>query len=102
MPSISATSFWVCSPPEPRPKRMEIMLRSRSPSFSSALRSSFRSVSSSRNCSSSPPSEVRMSESSSSFPSQSVLSGSSIYSSFRREEVLRRYMSISFSMQRLA
>ena len=48
------------------------------------------------------PSVPRMSESSSSLPSQSVLRGSSKLTSARCEPHLRRYMSISFSMQREA
>ena len=44
----------------------------------------------------------RMSESSSSFPSQSEDSGSSNETSVRRPAILRRYIRISFSMQREA
>ena len=67
-----------------------------------ASRSMRFSASSSSGRETSSPSVPRMSESSSSLPSQSVLSGSSKLSSPRREAVLRSTIRISFSMQREA
>ena len=67
-----------------------------------ASRSISLSASSSSGRETSSASVPRMSESSSSLPSQSVLSGSSKLTSVFCAPSLRRYMRISFSIQRLA
>ena len=102
MPSVSATSFWVCSVSWLRPKRSSMMRRSRGDSRPTAPRRAARSAlrsSSSPTCGSSL---VSTSISSSSLPSVSVFSGSSMLASCRRFELLRRYIKISFSIHRLA
>ncbi len=67
-----------------------------------AALSSCRSTSSSMGRITVSASVPSTSHSSSSLPSQSVLSGSSRLTSLRWEEFFRRYIRISFSMQRLA
>ena len=102
MPSRSATSFWVRSRWPPRPKRSMMMRFSRAPRCSSASRRISRSISWSRLTDTVSGRVPSTSLKSSSFPSQSVLSGSSRLTSSRSLEVLRRNIRISFSMQRLA
>ena len=102
MPSSCATSFCVASSARPMPKRSRMILRSRSESVAIARMSISRSASSSSGRLISSGSVPRMSESSSSLPSQSVFSGSSMETSVRCEAILRRCMRISFSMQREA
>ena len=81
---------------------MRIIVLSRSFRQSMAAMSICRSASSSSGRDTSSSSVPRMSESSSSLPSQSVFSGSSKLTSVRCELILRRYIRISFSMQREA
>ena len=102
MPSWSATSFWVYSRPPARPKRRVMICFSRGSSRSRAWRRSCRSTSASMGRITRSPSVPRMSERSSSLPSQSVFSGSSKESSAFWAAVFLRYMRISFSMQREA
>ena len=102
MPSASATSFWVISSPPSRPKRIFIIRCSR---WGSLLKEFFKSSRST------PPSMSEYtlsasvpitSERSSSLPSQSVFRGSSNETSCRTRDIRRRYISISFSIQREA
>ena len=94
--------FWVRSRRPSRPKRMVMIRRSLGDRRDMAWRSSCRSTSASMGFITKSPSVPSTSDSSSSFPSQSVFSGSSKDSSVFWLAVLRRCIKISFSMHRLA
>ena len=102
MPNRSATSFWVSSLPPPSPNRMVMISRSRGLSFATASASIWRSASASMGRMTTSLSVPSTSLSSSSLPSQSVFSGSSKLTSTRLPLFFRRYIRISFSMQREA
>ena len=102
MPSISATSFCVYSFPPPSPNRIRIISLSRSVRASTVRKSRLFSSSASMPRFTVSGSLPRISDKSSSFPSQSTFSGSSSEISFLILFVLRRNMSISFSMHREA
>ena len=102
MPIFCATSFWVSSRRPSRPKRISTISRSRSGRSRSACRRTQMSTSSSSGRMIMSSSVPRMSESSSSLPSQSMLMGSSRDTSVFWLAVLRMYMRISFSMHREA